>query len=259
MKKIAIALAVIIVIVIGAGVFLFSNLDKIVEAGIETAGTSTLGTAVEVGSVELDLVGGSASIYEFSIANPSGFSNASMVSFEELSVRINLQGTSSDQVHINSIVARSPFVLYETVEGESNVDTVSARFDSEAETTEDSADSPEINLIIDSLVIEDIQATLISGLLPNPMDVGLGDIRLDNLEGTPDDIASQIMAPILAQVSAAAAQALVQAAAALLSGAAEEVQEQLSGAADEVQEQLDGVADQASEALESVGNLFNRD
>lgn len=266
MKKIAIALAVIVVIVIGAGVFLYSNLDKLVEAGIETAGTSTLGTAVEVGSVELDLVGGSASIYEFSIANPAGFSNASMVSFEELSVRIDLQDTSSEQVHINSIVARSPVVLYETVEGESNVDTVSARFDSETETTEDSADSSAINLIIDSLVIEDIQATLISGLLPNPMDVGLGDIRLDNLEGTPDEISSQIMAPILAQVSAAAGQALVQAAGALLSDAAEQVQEQvqeqLEGAQEQVeeaQEILDDVTDQATEALENVGNLFNRD
>ena len=127
-EKVLIAIAVLVVVMVGAGVFLFSNLDKIVEAGIETAGTSTLGTAVEVESVELDLVGGTASIYGFSIANPTGFSNASMVSFEELSVSINLQNTSGDQIHINSVVARSPFVLYESVDGETNVDAVSARF-----------------------------------------------------------------------------------------------------------------------------------
>jgi hypothetical protein len=51
-----------------------------------------------------------------------------MVSFEELSVSINLQNTSGDQIHINSVVARSPFVLYESVDGETNVDAVSARF-----------------------------------------------------------------------------------------------------------------------------------
>ncbi|MDG2175386.1 MAG: hypothetical protein P8M72_04535 [Gammaproteobacteria bacterium] len=223
-------------------------MDKIVEAGIETAGTSTLGTSVEVGSVELDLVGGTASIYDFSIANPVGFSNASMVSFEELSVSINLQNTSGDQIHINSVVARSPFVLYESVEGETNVDAVSARFDSEADVTEESDDSAAINLIIDSIVIEDIQATLISGFLPEPVDVGLGDILLNDLEGSPDDIAGQIMTPILAQVGSAAAQALVQATADILSNATE-------GA----QDALEGFADQASEALEGVGNLFKRD
>jgi uncharacterized protein involved in outer membrane biogenesis len=248
MKKVLIAIAVLVVVIVGAGVFLFSNLDKIVEAGIETAGTSTLGTAVEVESVELDLVGGTASIYGFSIANPTGFSNASMVSFEELSVSINLQNTSGDQIHINSVVARSPFVLYESVDGETNVDAVSARFDSEEEVAEESDDSAAINLIIDSIVIEDIQATLISGFLPEPVDVGLGDIRLNDLEGSPDDIASEIMSPLLAQVASAAAQALVQATADILSNAAE-------GAADA----LEGVADQASEALESVGNLFKRD
>jgi uncharacterized protein involved in outer membrane biogenesis len=248
MKKVLIAIAVLVVVIVGAGVFLFSNLDNIVEAGIETAGTSTLGTAVEVESVELDLVGGTASIYGFSIANPTGFSNASMVSFEELSVSINLQNTSGDQIHINSVVARSPFVLYESVDGETNVDAVSARFDSEEEVAEESDDSAAINLIIDSIVIEDIQATLISGFLPEPVDVGLGDIRLNDLEGSPDDIASEIMSPLLAQVASAAAQALVQATADILSNAAE-------GAADA----LEGVADQASEALESVGNLFKRD
>ena len=51
-----------------------------------------------------------------------------MVSFEELSVSINLQNTSGNQIHINSVVARSPFVLYESVDGETNVDAVSARF-----------------------------------------------------------------------------------------------------------------------------------
>ena len=58
MKKVLIGLAVVLVLIAGSVFLLFSNLDKIVESGIETAGTSTVGSQVEVGSVALDLVGG---------------------------------------------------------------------------------------------------------------------------------------------------------------------------------------------------------
>ena len=93
---------------------LFSNLDKIVETGIETAGSSALGSRVEVGSVAIDLTSGAASIYNFSVANPTGYSNAEMISFDELSVAIDLQNTNSQNVHVTSILARSPHVLSET-------------------------------------------------------------------------------------------------------------------------------------------------
>lgn len=266
MKKVLIGLAVVIVLLVGGVFLVFSNLDAIVESAIETAGSQALGTQVEVGRVELSLTTGAASIYDFSIANPPGFSNAQMISFDELSVAINLQNTSGDQVHINSVIARSPHVLYETNESTSNVDTISARFESEEDVAETDTADADINLIIDSILIEDIQGTLYSSRLPNPVEVSLGNIQLANLEGSPDALASEIMAPVMAQIAAAATQALVQATAELLSGVAEEVEqrveealEDVSAQVDTVTEQVDAVTEQAEEALESVGNLFRRD
>lgn len=255
MKKVLIGLVVVLVL-IGGGVFLlFSNLDKIVENGIETAGTSTIGSRVEVGSVALDLVGGTASIYDFSIANPAGFTNAEMVKFDELSVSLNLANTNPQNIHINSVLARSPHMLHEAADGMSNIDTVSARFESDEQVEEpQSADSAAINLVIDSIVIEDIQGTLLSDRLPNPVEVSLGDIQLSNLSGTPEELAKQIMGPVTAQIGAAAARALVQQITDLL-GNAEAINEQI----DDVRDRLQGVEDQASDALESVGNLFKRD
>ena len=244
MKKVMIGIAVVIVLIIGGAVLLFSNLDKIVETGIETAGTSTLGTRVEVGSVDLDLVAGTASIHGFSVANPAGYSNADMLRFDELSVGINLQDTSGERVHINSVVARSPYVLYETVDGVSNLDTVSARFGTEPEEETQS----QVMLVIDSIVIEDIRGTLDSDKLPSTVDVNLGDVRLSGLAGYPDELAGQIMKPVLAQVGAAAAQALIKATADLLGNSAEEVQEQLENA-----------TGKANEALDRIGNLLKRD
>jgi hypothetical protein len=251
-KKVLIGLVVVLVL-IGGGVFLlFSNLDKIVETSIETAGTNTLGSQVEVGSVAMDLIAGTASIYDFSIANPTGFSNAEMVSFDELTVSINLQNTNSENIHINSVVARSPHVLYESTDGNANMDVVSARFANEEGA--ESADANQIILVIDSILIEDIQGTLLSDKLPNPVEVSLGDVNLNNLEGTPEQLAEQIMGPVTSQVGAAAAQALVQQVTDLL-GNADAINEQVQEARDRVQD----VGDQAAEALESVGNLFNRD
>ena len=243
MKKVFIGLAVIIVLVIGGMFLLYSNLDKIVKAGIETAGTQVLGTPVAVDRVELDLVGGSASIYGFSIANPAGYSSGDMMRFDELSVALNMLDTNGQRVHVNSIVTRSPFVLYESIDGVSNLDTISARFSTE----EEQAEPSNVVLVIDSIVIEDIQGTLQSDKLPSAVDVDLGDVRLSNLEGKPDELAGQIMAPVLSQVGAAAATALVQA-----------TRELLSNSSEQLQDAADSVADKANETLNKVGNLLKR-
>jgi hypothetical protein len=255
MKKVLIGL-VIVLILIGGGVFLlFSNLDKIVETGIETAGSSALGSRVEVGSVAINLTSGSASIYHFSVANPTGYSNAEMISFDELSVAIDLQNTNGQNVHVTSIVARSPHVLYESSGGVTNLDKVSERLDDGASAAEPQAtDAANINIVIDSVLIENIQGTLLSDRLPAPVEVSLGDVRLNNLEGDPEELAQQIMAPVISQIGTAAAQALAQSITELLENA-EAINEQVQDARDKIED----VSNQASEALESVGNLFKRD
>jgi hypothetical protein len=247
MKKVLLGLVIVVVVIAGGAVFLFSNLDKIVKTGIETAGTSTLGTRVSVGDVALDLVAGTASIYNFAVANPAGYTSGDMLRFSELSVGINLQDTSGERVHINSVVARSPYVFYESIDGTSNMDAISARFDTQE--TEES--ESQVMLVIDSIVIEDIQGTLQSDKLPSALNVDLGDIRLSELEGYPEDLAGQIMGPLLSQVAASSAQAIVKATTELLNDAAGKVGDQLG-------ESLDDVGDKANEALDKVGNLFKR-
>jgi len=259
MKKVLIGLVIVVALIGGGVVLLFSNLDKIVETGIETAGSNTLGTQVDVGSVSLDLVGGSASIFDFSVSNPVGYSNADMVSFDELTVAIDLQNTSSEQVHIRSVVARSPHVLYGSEGGTSNMDTVTARLESGETATAEESEAPQVMLIIDSILVENIRGTLVSDKLPTPAEVSLGDVRLSGLQGYPDELAEQIMDPILSQIGAVAAQAMVQAITDQLGAAADQLNEQLEGAGSDLQESLDDVSSKANEALESVGNLFKKD
>lgn len=250
MKKVFIALAVIIVLIAGGAYFVYSNLDAIVKSAIETAGTRTLGTDVRVDSVSLDLLGGSASIYGFSIANPQGFTNVDMASFDELSVSIDIQNLSADNIHVFSIVSRSPHVYYETREGTTNFETVTSRLGGSGDTAAEEPAGPQPTIRVDSVLIENIRGTLSDDRLPNEVEVSLGDISLMDLNGTPDELAQQIMRPILRQVSAAAAEALVRRVSDVIRNS-----EEVQSAVDEGRQRVE---DAANEALDRVGNLFNR-
>jgi len=248
MKKVMIVLGIIAVFIIGGVVLLVTNLDKLVATAIETAGTRAVGSEVSVGSVELDLLSGSASIFDFSIANPNGYSDGNMASFSELSVRLDVQNMDANNVHITSVVARDPYVRYESINGTSNFDTVSARFDDGSGGGQASSGGGAQPFIrIDSVVIENIRGSLQSDRLPAAVEVTLGDIQLSNLEGYPDELASQVLEPVLSQLGRRAAQALLEAGAEILSNT------------EGLRDRLDDVSERAEEALDRVGNLFRRD
>ncbi len=250
MKKVLIALVVVLVLLAGGIYFVFSNLDSLVETAIETAGSRTLGTDVQVDSVSLDLLAGSASIYGFSIANPAGFTDETLASFEELSVVIDVQNLSADNIHIFSIVSRSPHVFYENRDDRTNTDTITERLGGQEEGAAGEASGSQPTIRVDSVLIENIRGTLQDDRLPSAVDVSLGDINLSNLNGKPDELAEQIMAPVLTQVGAAAAQALVRSVTELLQNS-----EELQSRVEEGRQQLE---EAAGNALNRVGNLFNR-
>jgi len=81
-------------------------------------------------------------------------------------------------------------VLYERANGTTNIDTVSARFanSEDQQTVEPASDEAAVRLNIDSILIEDIQAHMASEGVPD-LTINLGDINLQNLQGTPDEIA----------------------------------------------------------------------
>ena len=254
MKKTILGVLVLVVVVIGGGLFyVINNLDSIVEQLIETAGTQAVGSPVTVGSVSIDLTGGSASIMDFAIANPQGFSDASMISFDELSVALDLPNLSGSLVAINSIVARNPRVFYETIENGSNFETVAARFSSgETEAAAEPEETSSVQLQIGSILIEDIEAGMKTYLLPNTFQANLGEIRLQNLSGTPEEIAADILQPVLGQLGRTAGSALLNASAELLQQDLQAVGQQ---AVDQAQDRLEDATENVREGL---GNLLQR-
>lgn len=247
MKKLFIGLGIVVVLLGGGAFFLISNLDGLVKTAIETYGTDAVGSEVSVGSVVINLTEGSAAIYDFSVANPEGFSDQTMMSFSEVSVSIDIATIRNPLIVINSIVAREPYVLYESANGTTNVDAVSSRFegDEESEPESSSTEDSSIELSITSILIENIEAQMAGEGVPD-LTINLGDISLESIQGTPEEIASQIMGPVTRQIS-------VNAAGALLEATADMITDSVEGVVEGLGDGLEGVGDALEEGL---GNLF---
>jgi hypothetical protein len=250
MKKLLIGLGVFVVIIVGGAILLLSNLDGLVKTAIETYGSDAVGSQVSVDSVEIDLTGGTAAIYGFSVANPDGFSDQVMMSFSEVSVAIDISTINSEVISIDSIVAREPYALYESANGTTNIDAVSARLagSEDEESIDTDNDESAVQLTIASILIEDIQAHMAGEGVPD-LTLSLGDINLQGLEGTPDEIASQIMAPLMRQISANAASALLEA-------TADMITDGIQGATEGIGEGLNDVGEALGDSLEGLGDLF---
>jgi len=120
-------LIVLLVGIIAAGVYFYLNFGSLVERTIETVGSNATGTAVEVGSLDVNLGERSAAIHDFTIANPDGFSGGNAFSLNEISVAV--ESVSRDLIVLDEVVVDSPQVLYEFTEGGTNIDAIRANID----------------------------------------------------------------------------------------------------------------------------------
>ena len=114
MKRIA--LGVVGVAVLAAGLLVFylvSSLDALVARAIETYGSEMTGTAVRVGSVQIELAEGSVTILGLTIANPAGFDTPEAFRLGEISVDLDTGRLTGDPVGIDHIEIRAPEVTYE--------------------------------------------------------------------------------------------------------------------------------------------------
>lgn len=261
MKKLLLGLGILVVLLGGGMFYVLSNLNSIVERIIETSGTNAVGSEVAVDGVDIKLKDGDASILGFTVDNPAGFSSNDMISFDELSVDIDVSSLTSDVIRINSVVARIPFVRFETGQGSSNLQKVSERFASEpaAPAESSSGDSPVLS--IGTIRIEDIQGVISDERLSSDVNVNLGDIVLNDLEGTPAQIARQIMRPLATQLGNRALESLLDMNIGELTDAArarlEEQQERLE---QELNDRRSDVEDSINQRLEEsgIGDFLNR-
>ncbi len=115
MKAIKIIAGLLIVLVIAVSGVLFFGLSKIngiVEEVIETVGSKTLQTAVSVNAVDIVLLEGRGNVKGFTVANPKGFSNNSVISVGDVGLQIDIGSITKDvkvikEIYIDAIALRA--------------------------------------------------------------------------------------------------------------------------------------------------------
>jgi len=130
-RIIAIVLGIVLVLglLVGGGIYyIFSNIDELVRRVIEQEGTAALGVPVKLDGVEIVIQEGRATLRGLTIANPEGFSDASIFELGEISVAIETSSLESmAPLVINEVKVSAPRVRYEVdAKGASNVDALEA-------------------------------------------------------------------------------------------------------------------------------------
>ncbi|MCP4177887.1 MAG: hypothetical protein GY756_08985 [bacterium] len=212
-KKLLISAGVIIIIIIAIAVYLFNNLDSIAKSIIEKVVSDATGTSATVGSVNISLSKGKATISNFNIANPQGFSDASMISFKEISAQVKYKTLAITNIHI-----KNPSFLFEQKGASSNFDFVqkylnnkSNKKQSRPATKANEQKKKEKIYKIDSFNIDNAHLTFRSLDTDKTVKIIVKNMHFNQLEGTADQISQQILTQLTAQVLSAVAMNVAQA------------------------------------------------
>lgn len=245
-------LILVVVIVLGASVY---YLDNIIKEAVVRVTPEVTGTATELDSVHLSLLGGSASLKGLTIGNPQGFQDPNAFSLGAIEVELDINSLMSDVIHIRSILIAAPQIAYESGDAGDNLQTLLSNISenmgsSDSNDEEATASESTKKLIIDRFLLTDAAISVRHSLLSEPLSVGLDSLELtdigrDSNGATPEQAASEIIKQISsAAIKAVSSSALVDQARQKLDAQVDEAKAKLGDKASELgvdEEKLDAV------------------
>ena len=252
MKRLYLALGAVAVAVLVAMFFLYSSLNRVVEAAIEKVGSDLTQTTVVLDEVSISPSSGRGTLRGFRVTNPQGFNDSSAFAFDQATVVIDVSTLTDDPVVIEHLIIENPQVTYEIGRDNDNISVLKENVDRYGTgagaglAVDDDSQSP-------SFIIRDLQLTggsvaiTASGLEDSIVSSNLPDIRLENVgtqgnSASPEEIVTQVLAKLSTAVAGAVRNVDVE-------GLSETAGEQ----ADQIGEALRQGGQKAKEALE---NLF---
>lgn len=216
-----------ILVVVGVGLWqVLANLDSIVKRAIEEQGSEATGTSVTVGSVSIDLRGGSGTISGLEVANPPGFSGRPAIAFDEIRVGIDPLAATSSPIVIREVTVTGARLLMEQSTAGNNLRTLQGALQQPA-APESEAEGP--GIVIERFLLEDASLEVDIPQLDESRQADIRRIELMDIGratngATAGSVARQLMAPIIR--------------AALESAAAEGIRDQLQQEVDEAKGKL---------------------
>ena len=194
MKKLFIGLLIIVLVLAGAAYFLLGDLNSIVKEQIEKHGSSALQTDVKVADVNIKILDGLGEIKGFSVANPKGFSQEAVLSFNNIRLDIGTDNITEMPIIIEEIMIDSVATLYELnkeTKGNLNVllDQLTAGSSSDSSSSKEpsdvSSEKSDVLIVIKKLVIKDTKLALdLRALGDKKYDETLPTFAVNNIGGT---------------------------------------------------------------------------
>ena len=228
LKVIGALLGILVLLVIGFGIYLFTQLDTLVEDVIEEQGTAATGTKVAVDGVKIEIADARGTIDGLSVANPQGYAAGSALTLGRLSLQIDPGSVNQDVVVIKDVAVTGTRVALEQTTSGSNLKAIMDHVQRQAGgSTSDSSETPKI--IIEKLTIDD---TLVSVSLPQAGEareitvpkIVVNDIGRATNGATAAEVAKQVLDPLIQR--------------ALRSAAAEEIKGRVDEKLDEAKDKL---------------------
>lgn len=208
MRKLFMTLGLVMLLAAGAAwYFVNVRLDSMIESRLERVATTSLGSHVEVGGVETDLREGTLKVRELTIANPPGYRNPYAMRFSEVQASVDYDG-----LEIKRLVIDKPEFLIEELGGTTNFQQMLDALEA-GESVLPPADpaKPEPEIVIRHFRIDGARAGFESTSLDRYIDLQVDTIEMNDLKGTPTELANQIAREVLGELSSEAAMALLEA------------------------------------------------
>src|SRR5687768_7731598 len=214
MKKWILRIAVAgVALAIIALVAVFYFLNDIVKSGVETAGPQLTKAEMRLAKANLSPFSGLAQMTGLFVGNPEGWKSESAIKVGDVKVALDVKSALSDTVIVESIHIEAPEITYETALTRSNLGHILENIEAfaggekQAQTTS-SASAKKFR-------VKDIHihgAKVHLSALGKQITVPLADIHLQNI-GTDEkavsaaELTREILKPLLASVTKAAAEA----------------------------------------------------
>lgn len=271
MKKTVIVLVGLLILGGAVVLYLTRNIDDIVKRVIESEGSRVTGTTVTVGSVETLLRSGKATIRDFRISNPEGFSDGAMLAIGEITasvdyrtgairdlqltrptIKVELRGRKNNfkavQDHIDSlsVEADSPSVDSAPEAGGAEPAAQSEPAESgSAEVTEADAEE-QIQIQVDNFDLRDVEVAYNAVDFDQTGSVHVALISFSGLKGPVDVVIRQAIEQLSRQVVSSALAAV---------GESERVNREI----DRAREKIDKHAEELGDVLGVEGDKLKKE
>lgn len=203
MKKLFIGVILVFAVVVGV---VYTQLDAVIKAGVETAGPEALQVGVTVGNVKISPLSGEVQVQDLLIGQPDGFGDGPMVQIGDFKMKVETGTLMNDHIIVDEIVIDRPMIDARMIGGQSNFEALQKRLAALGGAEQTVAGQP-LMLTIRSLAVRSPQVAVSKdGLLSVDENVSLADFTLTDL-GTdeqglsPREIARHVMDTLQPQIA----------------------------------------------------------